>query len=123
MRPTYVTDLRHFLNEDGSLPGLPGPVLTLVLFLGSVVAWVTSHLPNRFPMTNVPCRRSPQRRRCFGEIYAVLDDEQKEIRWQCPLCGDNGVIYGWEDSPWDRSPTAHAARFPTLARDSSPDVS
>ena len=122
MRPTYVTDVRHFLDEDGTLPDLPGPV-PLVLLLGSVVAWVTSHSPNRFPMTNVPCRRSPGRRRCLGEIRAVLDDEQSAIHWQCPLCGDNGVIYGWEGSPWDRSPAAHASRFPTLARDSRPDAS
>lgn len=114
MRASYSTDLRHFLDEEGTLPDLRGPVLPLVLFLGSVVAWVTSHPPNRFPMTNVPCRRSPRRRRCMGEIYAVLEDDQSVIDWQCPLCGDNGVIYGWEDSPWDRRSRTDSARMLAL---------
>jgi len=24
-----------------------------------------------------------------------------EIRWECGVCGDQGVISGWEDSPYD----------------------
>jgi hypothetical protein len=42
--------------------------------LRSIVAWVTSG-------------RSP---------------DSSIISWHCPLCGDNGVIRGWERTPWDR---------------------
>lgn len=49
MKPTgWVVDMRHYLDEEtGNLPdGLPTPVLNLALFFGSIVAWVTDHLPH-----------------------------------------------------------------------------
>ena len=32
----------------------------------------------------------------------VLDRTSGYIEWHCALCGDNGLIHGWEDTPWDR---------------------
>jgi hypothetical protein len=40
------------------------------------VAWVTS---------------SPNFDRAAGHIV-----------WQCPICGDYGLIHGWEDTLWNR---------------------
>lgn len=105
MKPTgWVVDMRHYLDEGtGDLPdGLPTPVLNLALFFGSIVAWVTDHLPGGDWHTNVPCRRSPGRRRCLGEITAELDQASGYVVWQCPICGDNGWIHGWEDTLWNR---------------------
>jgi hypothetical protein len=81
---------------------IPEPSLNLAVYLGAIVAWVTDHAADPDPHTNVPCRRSPGRRRCRGEIFAELDATSKEIVWQCPLCGDRGVVYGWEGTFWDR---------------------
>ena len=67
---------------------------SLAVFFGSIVAWVTDHLPQGDWLTNVPCRRSPGRRRCRGEIVAELDHASGHIVWHCPLCGDNGLIHG-----------------------------
>jgi hypothetical protein len=55
--------MRHYLDEEtGDLPdGLPTPALNLALYFGSIVAWVTDHLPDGDWHTNVPCRRSPGR--------------------------------------------------------------
>jgi hypothetical protein len=33
---------------------------------------------------------------------AELDQVSGRIVWHCPLCGDNGLIHGWEDTPWER---------------------
>lgn len=103
---TWITDLRHFLDEESEdFPeSIPEPALNLAVYLGAIVAWVTDHAADPDPHTNVPCRRSPGRRRCRGEIFAELDATSKEIVWQCPLCGDRGVVYGWEGSFWDRRP-------------------
>ncbi len=112
VKPTgWVVDIRHYLDEaTGDLPEIiPERVLRLAVFFGSVVAWVTDHLPQRDLLTNVPCRRSPGRRRCRGEIVAELDRASGRIVWHCPLCGDNGLIHGWEDTPWDRQHDAGAA--------------
>jgi hypothetical protein len=100
---TWVTDLKHFIDEETEdWADLPGPALNLAIALGSIVAWVTDHLPAGEPHTNVPCWRRPGRKRCRGDILAERPTGSSEIVWHCWLCGDNGVIHGWEDTLWDR---------------------
>lgn len=102
-RPTYVTNMRHYLDEDHNIAeSLPGPALSLALFLGSIVGWVSAHQQNPRPRTNVPCRRSPARQRCTGTVHACFGDDGSTISWECPICCDQGIIHGWEDTPWDR---------------------
>ena len=102
MPDTWITDMRHYLGPDGRLGEMPTPALNLALFLGSIIAWVTSRSSGRISRTNVPCRRSPGRRRCRGEIHAGLDMEPATIVWQCSECGDCGYIRGWKGTSWDR---------------------
>jgi len=103
MDGTWYTNAAHFLSEQGGFNDMPGPAVSLAIFLRSVVGWVTmrnSHTPER---TNITCRRSPRRKRCLAEIEACLLPDSGEIEYFCPECGDNGVIRGWKGSPWDRS--------------------
>jgi hypothetical protein len=103
--------MRHYLDEEtGDLPeAIPERVLSLAVFFGAIVAWVTDHLPEGDRLTNVPCRRSPGHRRYRGEVVAELDRPSGQIVWRCPLCGDNGLIHGWENTPWDCQHDAGAA--------------
>jgi hypothetical protein len=102
MADTWVTDMRHYLDEEGHLADLPGPALNLALFQGSIVSWVTSRASKNDVRTNVYCRRRPGRQRCQGEILASVDDASIAVVWECPFCGDNGYIAGWEGTEWDR---------------------
>jgi hypothetical protein len=114
-KPTgWVVDMRHYIDEDtGDLPEvIPERVLSLAIFFGAIVAWVTDHLPEGDEHTNVPCRRSPGRRRCRGDIVAQLDRSSGYIVWQCPLCGDHGMIHGWEDTLWNRDAGAPQSMLP-----------
>ncbi|MHB9150700.1 MAG: DUF6933 domain-containing protein [Thermoleophilia bacterium] len=99
---TWITDMRHFLDSSGDVPDMPGPALSLALFLGSIVAWATSGRTSADVVTNVSCRRSPGRRRCLGIIEADLTENGHAVSWLCPVCGDNGVTRGWEGTLWDR---------------------
>lgn len=108
MGDTWVTDMRHFLDERGDLAAMPAPALKLALHLGSIVGWMTSRSIEGPERTNVSCRRSPGRVPCRGEIHALFEARGGAILWECPLCGDNGRIDGWQESRWDRrSPGAH----------------
>lgn len=104
MRTGWVVDMRHYVDEEtGDLPeAMPERVVSLAVFFGAIVAWVTDHLPDGEEHTNVPCRRSPARRRCRGDIIAEFECASGQIVWHCPLCGDNGWIHGWEETLWNR---------------------
>src|SRR5881296_2816357 len=102
MGQTWITDMRHYLDDAGTIADLNGPGLSLALFLGAIVAWVTSGRSAVDRRTNVACRRSPGRRRCTGEIVAAMHSDDSAISWRCPVCGENGVTRGWEGTLWDR---------------------
>ena len=102
MGNTWITDMSHYLDGAGTIVDMPGPALSLALFLGAIVAWVTSGRAVGDALTNVPCRRSPGRQRCRGVIEAAQASDGAAISWRCPVCGENGVTRGWEGTPWDR---------------------
>lgn len=102
--PTFITDMRHYLDEDDVLADMPNPAMNLALFLGAIVGWMTSRPLEKREHTNVPCRRYPGRKKCVGDIMASFVDESGTIEWFCPFCGDNGFIHHWQDTIWDRSP-------------------
>ena len=80
MADTWITDLKHFL-EDGRLAlALPGPALRLVEYLGWIVAAVTGVDPDD-PL-GVRCRRRLRRRPCSGEIEGYIVPESNDIYWE-----------------------------------------
>lgn len=94
----YVADLRHFLDLS---PSTPGPARRLAEQLGGIARAATAgDAGNAWPSA-LPCRRRPGRRPCPGRITVFRPEPPAEIRWQCDVCGDQGVISGWEDSPYD----------------------
>jgi hypothetical protein len=95
--------MRHYLDERGELPDLSPRALSVALFQGAIVAWVTTRFSPGMERTNVVCIRRSGRSRCVGEIEAGLDVEARAIVWRCPLCAESGYISGWLGSPWDRS--------------------
>jgi hypothetical protein len=101
MSDTSITNLTHYLNDSGELADMPGPAMNLALFFCSIVGWVSSRQVIIHERTNVPCRRTPGRKRCLGEIVAGMQADGT-VSWHCPICGDRGFIYGWEESRWDR---------------------
>ncbi len=107
MPDTSIVDLQLFLKEDGGLAPAPIRAMNVALHSGSIAAWVTrEENPGQNERTNVPCRRSPGRRRCPGEIRAGFGEFPGEILWSCPVCGDNGIVERWQGTRWDRSPAS-----------------
>lgn len=49
----------------------------------------------------LPCGRRPGRRPCSGHIAVLRTEVPPSIRWHCNVCGDEGVISGWERSDFD----------------------
>ena len=99
---TWVTDLSHFIDETtGDLPPeLPGPGRRLAEHMVAIVAAATASANQGEAPRPIKCRRRPRHRACAGVIeYHLWPDER--ITWECPACGDNGVISNWQSTAWD----------------------
>ncbi len=116
MGNTWITDLRHFLGDDGEVVAFRGR--RLAEHLCQIVAAVTQEA-NESPRDPAPsCRRRPGHQRCPGRIQAGFDPPGSRINWLCPSCGDNGWISGWHGTRWDKGgrPALPAIRRVTYRR-------
>jgi hypothetical protein len=111
MADTSVIDLQHFLTPAGALAELPGRARRLAEYWTEIVAQA-SHFD--MPIT-LRCRRRPRHRPCTGTLDIGFDHDFSGIIWRCPICGDNGIIRGWEGSFWDNS-DAPESRTTSAAR-------
>ncbi|MFN7955968.1 MAG: YwqG family protein [bacterium] len=102
MPKSYVTDLRHLLDEHGRIARVTRAGASLGRFLGALVAWVTSPHADDALQTNVVCGWRTGVGRCDEPIAAALDPDTVAIRWECARCGTSGSIHGWEGTAWDR---------------------
>jgi hypothetical protein len=94
----YVTDLRHFLDLPDTAAG---PARRLAEHLTTVVRAATAGHAGVAWVSALSCRRRPGRRACPGFIEVLRTDIPASIHWRCVSCGDEGVISGWEGSPFD----------------------
>ena len=107
MGNTWSVDLRHYLTTAGAMASMPSRARLLAEYFASIVVDATTNLDD--PPT-LRCRRRPGHRRCLGIILAVPSlDEDDTILWHCPVCHDNGVIRGWQNTLWDGFREIHAA--------------
>ncbi|MGQ0826704.1 MAG: hypothetical protein ACT4OX_17045 [Actinomycetota bacterium] len=108
-REMFVSDLRHFLDLPDDVPG---PARRMAERLTSIVRAATAGDAGAEWVSALPCDRRPGRRPCPGHMVVLRTDVPASIAWRCTSCGDEGVISGWEQSPYDlrsRAPRAMSA--------------
>jgi len=107
MSNTWIVNMTDYLDDTRGIAEIPGRARRVADHFGMIVAAISTMTPERVVRTRVKCRRRPGRRPCAGRIQAVINADAR-IRWQCPICGDNGLISGWQSTPWDMR---HAVRL------------
>jgi len=100
MGDTWVIDMSHFDYPEKDAYKFSKPALKLWAYFGSIVDGTVGRPP--FKRTaGIHCRRRPKRVPCSGVIESELHPNGNELRWWCPVCGDNGRISNWEGTRWD----------------------
>jgi hypothetical protein len=94
----FVSDLRHFLDLPDDAPG---PARRIAEQLSLIVRAATAGDAGLPWVSALGCRRRPGRTACPGHIAVYRSDVPPSIEWRCTACGDEGVISGWEQSPFD----------------------
>ena len=99
-------DIRHFLDEEGYIPeDVPEPARRMAEYFGTIITHASAVITeNEFHSAPIACRRRPGRKRCKGKIEVDFRYPDFAILWNCPVCGDEGIISGWEGTHWDLSP-------------------
>jgi hypothetical protein len=64
--------------------------------LGLIVNAATARGPGASWVSAVGCIHRPNRKPCPGQIGIRRSDVPASVRWKCIVCGDEGVISGWE---------------------------
>jgi hypothetical protein len=98
----YVTDLRDFGDIEFD-PEAPAPALRLARYLHRAVRAATATGATGPRPTALPCRRRPGRAPCPGRLVVEVHDVPSRVAWQCPACGEAGLVDGWQGSVYDLS--------------------
>jgi hypothetical protein len=96
----WVIDIRHWLDETNSGPAVPQLNLK-VKKLSEIIVYATSIASGLSVESKPNCWRRPKRKPCKGELDIDLDHTSGHISWRCEVCGDEGVVSGWEGLIWD----------------------
>ena len=94
----FVTDLRHFLDLPSDTPT---PARRMAEHLTLIVRAATAGDAGFRWVSALTCGRRPGHRACPGHLAVFRTDVPASIEWRCTSCGDEGVISGWERSPFD----------------------
>ena len=115
----FVVDLRHYLDMPADAPG---PARRMADTLSRMVRAATAGDAGVHWVSALPCSRRPGRHRCAGYVALFRTEVPPSIDWRCTSCGDDGVIRGWERSPFDLRPRGNASQSVDVRAVVTPEI-
>lgn len=103
MADTWVTDITHFLDENGEFKSESVQERRFGEYLAAIIVMASYPEPEYPPEFRVDCRNRPEHKPCHGELAGFVDPETDDIVWTCPACEENGIIKNWRGTIWDMS--------------------
>lgn len=104
--PTLIVDIRHWLDERGSLPTHDLRLRRNALRIATLIEYGGPLAQLEGRETMVPCKRRPTGRPCMG-LMMVVKRADDRIHVYCSACGDNeAIISGWQETDWADGPCA-----------------
>lgn len=103
MSDTWITDITHFLDEDGHIVSVPAEAKRMGDYFAAIVMMASFSEPDYPPEYKVSCRRRPNRKPCKEEIVGWIEPDGDDIFWICSKCQDRGRISNWRGTIYDMS--------------------
>lgn len=97
-----VIDIGQMLNQAATSPDL-AELRARVKHFGQIVDHATSLAAGIEAELKPICGRLLNQHPCAGALEVGLFPEKRLIYWQCPQCGDDGMIIGWKGLIWDKT--------------------
>ena len=97
-----VIDIGQMLNQAVSSPDRL-ELRERVKHFGQIVDHATSLAAGIEAELKPICGRLLNQQACAGDLEVRLFPEKRLIYWQCPQCGDDGIIIGWKGLIWDKT--------------------
>ncbi|MHB9035016.1 MAG: plasmid pRiA4b ORF-3 family protein [Armatimonadota bacterium] len=100
---TWISDLTHFLDENGLPPvNAPRDLREALSFFGGIVKASSSHPSNTQFCSALRCRTVLENKPCGGYLM-ISHRPDGVIHWQCPKCEEKGFISNWQKTIYDLS--------------------
>lgn len=97
----WMTDLSHFLDENGNPPtDISDELRDSIQFFTNITRAASSHISNKPFLSMVQCRRTIDDNIC-GSWLSVEKMDRGQIHWKCPICGEEGFISNWQKTRYD----------------------
>lgn len=96
----WSINIQHWLDETKTGPAVPR-LKTKVKKLSEIITYATSELVGISTDSAPRCWRRPGRKSCEGILDVFWDPDTDGICWYCKVCGDGGVVTGWQGLIWD----------------------
>ena len=97
-----ITNIQHFIDGAKPVVGSSREAQELLNFLTAIIEAATEAYDQPMTVSTACCRNDVNGQTCFGNIEVFVDFDTNQIGWECVECGNEGIITGWEDTPWDK---------------------
>jgi hypothetical protein len=95
IRPMYITDLTHFLDQSGAIGPVKGPARAMAQFHVDLVAHTSDNTSEKLSAPKCfKCKKAT--------VHAILAQDNAVV-WACPSCRIEGRVSNWRGSLWDLS--------------------
>ena len=99
---TLITNIQHFLDENGEVLNIPPEAQELLTFLSAIIEAASTEYDAPVAFADIKCRSVVNGKSCPGKIEVWVYTEDNRIGWECLECGEEGVISHWEGTQWDK---------------------
>jgi predicted RNA-binding Zn-ribbon protein involved in translation (DUF1610 family) len=91
-----INDFLHYGNVKYDLSHVD--IMLFELCQNAILA--TSHVIKGEPIvTDIRCELFTANPDCTGTVTVLITHVPNQIHWKCPLCGSEGIIKNWKNSP------------------------